>query len=233
MADSIIFHRLSDNANDIGREVVRKAVKAILAETDADVITIKRADRDRIAMIECYVGGGEFYLVVTPDNKISMRLVTDIPGSSSSTYAITTIERGAKNGKKIRVAVRKIVTEDRVTRYLYSCLSVSETGTSEIGFKEIASEDNSTKKVYVSVRARGKKGTLNWVLISILDHNSDYINFESTKDEFYLGVWRDVTSAFAGLGMTTSAMQQNDDFSVDAYQGSILVNADVFTKKVS
>lgn len=228
MADSMIFHRLSDNANDIGREVVRKAVKAILAETDADVITIKRADRDRIAMIECYVGGGEFYLVVTPDNKISMRLVTDIPGSSSSTYAITTIERGAKNGKKIRVAVRKIVTED-----LYSCLSVSETGTSEIGFKEIASEDNSTKKVYVSVRARGKKGTLNWVLISILDHNSDYINFESTKDEFYLGVWRDVTSAFAGLGMTTSAMQQNDDFSVDAYQGSILVNADVFTKKIS
>lgn len=130
MADSMIFHRLSDNANDIGREMVRKAVKAILAETDADVITIKRADRDRIAMIECYVGGGEFYLVVTPDNKISMRLVTDIPGSSSSTYAITTIERGAKNGKKIRVAVRKIVTEDRVTRYLYSCLSVSETGTS-------------------------------------------------------------------------------------------------------
>ena len=85
----------------------------------------------------------------------------------------------------------------------------------------------------MSVRARGKKGNLNWVLISILDHNSDYINFESTKDEFYLGVWRDVTSAFAGLGMTTSAMQQNDDFSVDAYQGSILVNADVFAKKVS
>lgn len=233
MADSMIFHRLSDNAKDIGREVVRKSVKAILAETNADVITIKRADRDRIAMIECYVGGGEFYLVVTPDNKISMRLVTDIPGSSSSTYAITTIERDAKNGKKIRTAVRKIVTEDRMTRYLYSCLSGSETGTSEIGFKEIASEDNSTKKVYVSVRARGKKGTLNWVLISILDHNSDYINFESTKDEFYLGVWRDVTSAFAGLGMTTSAMQQNDDLSVDAYQGSILVNADVFTKKVS
>lgn len=233
MADSMIFHRLSDNANDIGREVVRKAVKAILAETDADVITIKRADRDRIAMIECYVGGGEFYLVVTPDNKISMRLVTDIPGSSSSTYAITTIERGAKNGKKIRVAVRKIVTEDRVTRYLYSCLSVSETGTSEIGFKEIASEDNSTKKVHVSVKAVGKKRTLNWVLISILDHNSDYINFESTTDEFYLGVWRDVTSAFAGLGVTTSAMQQNDDFLVDAYQGSILVNADVFTKKIS
>lgn len=233
MADSMIFHRLSDNANDIGREVVRKAVKAILAETDADVITIKRADRDRIAMIECYVGGGEFYLVVTPDNKISMRLVTDIPGSSSSTYAITTIERGAKNSKKIRVAVRKIVTEDRVTRYLYSCLSVSETGTSEIGFKEIASEDNSTKKVYVSVKAVGKKRTPNWVLISILDRNNDYINIESTTDEFYLGVWRDVTSAFAGLGMTTSAMQQNDDFSVDAYQGSILVNADVFTKKVS
>lgn len=233
MADSMIFHRLSDNANDIGREVVRKAVKAILAETDADVITIKRADRDRIAMIECYVGGGEFYLVVTPDNKISMRLVTDIPGSSSSTYAITTIERGAKNSKKIRVAVRKIVTEDRVTRYLYSCLSVSETGTSEIGFKEIASEDNSTKKVYVSVKAVGKKRTPNWVLISILDRNNDYINIESTTDEFYLGVWRDVTSVFAGLGMTTSAMQQNDDFSVDAYQGSILVNADVFTKKVS
>lgn len=233
MADSMIFHRLSDNANDIGREVVRKAVKAILAETDADVITIKRADRDRIAMIECYVGGGEFYLVVTPDNKISMRLVTDIPGSSSSTYAITTIERGAKNSKKIRVAVRKIVTEDRVTRYLYSCLSVSETGTSEIGFKEIASEDNSTKKVYVSVKAVGKKRAPNWVLISILDRNNDYINIESTTDEFYLGVWRDVTSAFAGLGMTTSAMQQNDDFSVDAYQGSILVNADVFTKKVS
>lgn len=233
MADSMIFHRLSDNANDIGREVVRKAVKAILAETDADVITIKRADRDRIAMIECYVGGGEFYLVVTPDNKISMRLVTDIPGSSSSTYAITTIERGAKNGKKIRVAVRKIVTEDRVTRYLYSCLSVSETGTSEIGFKEIASEDNSTKKVYVSVRARGKKGTLNWVLISILDHNSDYINFVSTTNEFYLSIWKDVISTFAGLGITTSAMQQNGDFSISAYDGCILVNADVFTKKVS
>lgn len=233
MADSMIFHRLSDNANDIGREVVRKAVKAILAETDADVITIKRADRDRIAMIECYVGGGEFYLVVTPDNKISMRLVTDIPGSSSSTYAITTIERGAKNSKKIRVAVRKIVTEDRVTRYLYSCLSVSETGTSEIGFKEIASEDNSTKKVYVSVKAVGKKNTPNWVLISIMDHNSDYINFVSTTNEFYLGVWRDVTSAFAGLGVTTSAMQQNGDFSISAYDGCILVNADVFTKKVS
>lgn len=233
MADSMIFHRLSDNANDIGREVVRKAVKAILAETDADVITIKRADRDRIAMIECYVGGGEFYLVVTPDNKISMRLVTDIPGSSSSTYAITTIERGAKNGKKIRVAVRKIVTEDRVTRYLYSCLSRSKTGTSAIGFKETMSEDNSTKKVHVSVKAVGKKRTPNWVLISILDHNSDYINFESTTDEFYLGVWRDVTSAFAGLGVTTSAVQQNGNFSISAYDGCILVNADVFTKKVS
>lgn len=233
MADSMIFHRLSDNANDIGREVVRKAVKAILADTDADVITIKRADHDRIAMIECYVGGGEFYLVVTPDNKISMHLVTEIPGFSSYTYVITTIERDAKNGKKIRAAVRKIVTEDRVTRYLYSCLSGSETGTSEIGFKEIASEDNSAKKVHVSVKAVGKKRTPNWVLISILDHNSDYIDFVSTTDEFYLGVWRDVTSAFAGLGMTTSAMQQNDDFSVDAYQGSILVNADVFTKKVS
>lgn len=233
MADSMIFHRLSDNANDIGREVVRKAVKAILAETDADVITIKMRDRDRIAMIECYVGGGEFYLVVTPDNKISMHLVTEIPGSSSYTYAVTTIERDAKNGKKIRAAIRGIVAEDRMTRYLYSCLSRSKTGTSAIGFKETMSEDNSTKKVHVSVKAVGKKRTPNWVLISILDRNSDYINLENTTDEFYLGVWQDVTNAFAGLGMTTSAMQQNDDFSVDAYQGSILVNADVFTKKVS
>ena len=233
MADSMIFHRLSDNANDIGREVVRKAVKAILAETDADVITIKRADRDRIAMIECYVGGGEFYLVVTPDNKISMRLVTDIPGSSSSTYAITTIERDAKNGKKIRAAIRGIVAEDRMTRYLYSCLSRSKTGTSAIGFKETMSEDNSTKKVHVSVKAVGKKRTPNWVLISILDRNSDYINLENTTDEFYLSVWQDVTNAFAGLGMTTSSIQQNVDFLVDAYQGSILINADVFTKKIS
>lgn len=229
----MIFHRLSGDVKEIKNEVARKAVKAILAETDADVITIKMRDRDRIAMIEYYVGGGEFYLVVTPDNKISMHLVTEIPGSSSYTYAVTTIERDAKNGKKIRAAIRGIVAEDRMTRYLYSCLSRSKTGTSAIGFKETMSEDNSTKKVHVSVRAVGKKRTPNWVLISILDRNSDYINFESTKDEFYLGVWRDVTSAFAGLGMTTSAMQQNDDFSVDAYQGSILVNADVFTKKVS
>lgn len=165
MADSMIFHRLSDNANDIGREVVRKAVKAILAETDADVITIKRADRDRIAMIECYVGGGEFYLVVTPDNKISMRLVTDIPGSSSSTYAGAVIERDAKNGKNIRNAVRKIVAEDRVTRYLYSCLSKSDKLTPVLsvifGFKEITSKSDSTKKVRVSVRAVGKKRTPN------------------------------------------------------------------------
>lgn len=229
----MIFHRLSGDVKEIKNEVARKAVKAILAETDADVITIKRADHDRIAMIECYVGGGEFYLVVTPDNKISMRLVTDIPGSSLSTYAITTIERDAKNGKKIRAAIRGIVAEDRMTRYLYSCLSRSETGTSAIGFKETMSEDNSTKKVHVSVRAIGKKNTPNWVLISIVDHNSDYINFVSTTNEFYLSIWRDVTSAFAGLGVTTSAMQQNGDFSVDAYQGSILVNADVFTKKVS
>ena len=94
MADSMIFHRLSDNANDIGREVVRKAVKAILAETDADVITIKRADRDRIAMIECYVGGGEFYLVVTPDNKISMHLVTEIPGSPLHTRMLSPLLSG-------------------------------------------------------------------------------------------------------------------------------------------
>ena len=228
----MIFHRLSDDVREIENEVVRKSVKAILAETDTDVITIKKRDRERIAILECYVGGGEFYLVVTPDNKISMRLVTDIPGSSSSTYAGTTIERDAKNGKKIRAAVRGVVAEDRVTRYLYSYLSSNETGTSVIGFKEIVSEDNNTKRVHVSVSARGKKRTPNWVLISILDHNSDYINFKSTTDEFYLGVWRDVTSAFAGLGITTSALQQNDDFSISAYFGSILVNADVFTKKV-
>ena len=229
----MIFHRLSDDVKDIENKVVRKVVKAILAETDADVITIKKRDRGHINILECYVGGGEFYLVVTPDNKISMRLVTDIPGSSSSTYAGAVIKRDAKNGKKIRAAVRGIVAEDRVTRYLYSYLSSSETDTSVIGFKEIVSEDNSTKKVHVSVSARGKKRTPKWVLISILDHNSDYINFESTTDEFYLGVWQDVTSAFAGLGMTTSSIQQNSDFSVDAYQGSILVNADVFTKKIS
>lgn len=233
MTDSMIFHRLSDNVKDIENEVARKSVKAILAETDADVITIKKMDRGRINTLECYVGGGEFYLLVTPDNKISMHITTDIPGSSSSTYTITTIEQDTKNGKKIRAAVRGIVAEDRVARYLYSCLSSSETGTSEIGFKEIVSEDDSTKRVYVSVRAVGKKRTPNWVLISILDHNSNYINFESTTDEFYLGVWRDVTSAFAGLGMTTSPIQQNGDFLVDAYQGSILVNADVFSKKVS
>ena len=157
----MIFHRLNGDVKEIGNEVARKAVKAILAETDADVITIKMRDRDRIAIIECYVGDGEFYLLVTPDNKISMRLVTDIPGSSSSTYAITTIERGAKNGKKIRAAVRGVVAEDRVIRYLYSYLSSSETGTSEIGFKEIVSEDNSAKKVRVSVRAVGKKRTPN------------------------------------------------------------------------
>lgn len=229
----MIFHRLSDNVKEIENEVVRKSVKAILAETDADVITIKKRDRDRIAIIECYVGAGEFYLVVTPDNKISMRLVTDIPGSSSSTYAGTTIERDAKSGKKIRAAVRGIVAEDRVTRYLYSFLSSSETGISAISFKEIVSEDNSAKKVHMSVSARGKKRTPNWVLISILNHNSDYIDFVSTTDEFYLNVWREVTSAFAGLGITTSALQQNDDFSISAYFGSILVNADVFTKKVS
>lgn len=233
MTDSMIFHRLSDNVKTIENEVVRKAVKAILAETDADVITIKKRDYDGNTVLECSVNGGKFYLTVTPNNKISMRLITEVPGSSSSTYAGAVIERDAKNGKNIRNAVRGTVAEDRMTRYLYSCLSVSETGTSEIGFKEIASEDNSTKKVYVSVKAVGKKRTPNWVLISILDRNNDYINIESTTDEFYLGVWRDVTSAFAGLGMTTSAMQQNDDFSVDAYQGSILVNADVFTKKVS
>lgn len=229
----MIFHRLSGDVKEIGNEVARKAIKAILAETDADVITIKMRDRDRIAIIECYVGDGEFYLLVTPDNKISMRLVTDIPGSSSSTYAITTIERDAKNGKKIRAAVRGVVVEDRVIRYLYSCLSRSKTGTSAIGFKETMSEDNSAKKVHVSVSAMGKKRTPNWVLISILDHNSDYINIESTTDEFYLSVWQDVTGAFAGLGMTTSSIQQNSDFLVDAYQGCIMVNADVFTKKVS
>lgn len=163
MADSMVFHRLRDNANDIGREVVRKVVKAILAETDADVITVKRADRDRIAMIECYVGGGEFYFVVTPDNKISMRLITEVPGSSSSTYAGAVIERDAKNGKNIRNAVRGTVAKDRMTRYLYSCLSNSETGTPVIdsifGFKGIVSKIDSTKKVRVSVRAIGKKNT--------------------------------------------------------------------------
>lgn len=159
----MIFHRLSGDVKEIGNEVARKAVKAILAETDADVITIKMRDRDRIAIIECYVGGGEFYLVVTPDNKISMRLVTDIPGSSSSTYAITTIERGAKNSKKIRVAVRGVVAEDRVTRYLFSYLSKSDKLTPVLsvifGFKEITSKSDSTKKVRVSVRAVGKKRT--------------------------------------------------------------------------
>lgn len=157
----MIFHRLSGDVKEIGNEVARKSVKAILAETDADVITIQMRDRDRIAMIECYVGGGEFYLVVTPDNKISMRLITEVPGSSSSTYAGAVIERDAKNGKNIRNAVRGTVAEDRMTRYLYSCLSRSETDTSVIGFKEIASEDNSTKKVRVSVRAVGKKRTPN------------------------------------------------------------------------
>lgn len=161
----MIFHRLSDDVREIENEVVRKSVKAILAETDTDVITIKKRDRERIAILECYVGGGEFYLVVTPDNKISMRLVTDIPGSSSSTYAGTTIERDAKNGKKIRAAVRGTVAEDRMTRYLYSCLSSSKTGTPVIdsifGFKGIVSKIDSTKKVRVSVRAVGKKRTPN------------------------------------------------------------------------
>lgn len=233
----MIFHRLSDNVKEIENEVVRKSVKAILAETDADVITIKKRDYDGNTVLECSVNGGKFYLTVTTNNKISMRLITEVPGSSSSTYAGAVIERDAKNGKNIRTAVRGTVAEDRMTRYLYSCLSSSETGTPVIdsifGFKEIVSKIDSTKKVRVSVRSIGKKRTLNWVLISILDHNSDYINLVSTTDEFYLGVWREVTSAFAGLGMTTSAMQQNDDFSVDAYQGSILVNADVFTKKIS
>ena len=237
MTDNMIFHRLSDSVKTIENEVVRKSVKAILAETDTDVITIKRRDRGHINILECHVGAGEFYLVVTPDNKISMRLITEVSGSSSSTYAGAVIERDAKNGKNIRNAVRGTVAEDRMTRYLYSCLSSSKTGTPVIdsifGFKGIVSKIDSTKKVRVSVRAIGKKNTPNWVLISILDHNSDYINLVSTTDEFYLGVWRDVTSAFAGLGMTTSAMQQNGDFSISAYDGCILVNADVFTKKVS
>ena len=214
MTDSMIFHRLSDNVKTIENEVVRKAVKAILAETDADVITIKKRDYDGNTVLECSVNG-----------------------SSSSTYAGAVIERDAKNGKNIRNAVRGTVAEDRMTRYLYSCLSNSETGTPMIdrifGFKGIISKIDSTKKVRVSVRAIGKKNTPNWVLISIMDHNSDYINFVSTTNEFYLGVWRDVTSAFAGLGVTTSAMQQNGDFSISAYDGCILVNADVFTKKVS
>lgn len=233
MTDNMIFHRLSDSVKTIENEVARKAVKAILTETDADVITIKKRDYDGNTVLECSVNGGKFYLTVTPNNKISMRLITEVPGSSSSTYAGAVIERDAKNGKNIRNAVRGTVAEDRMTRYLYSRLNSSKTGTPVIGFKEIASEDNSTKKVRVSVRAVGKKRTPNCVLISILDHNSDYINFVSTTDEFYLSVWRDVTSAFAGLGVTTSAMQQNGDFSISAYDGCILVNADVFTKKVS
>ena len=237
MTEKMIFHRLSDNVKTIENEVVRKSVKAILSETDTDVITIKKRDYDGNTVLECSVNGGKFYLTVTPNNKISMRLINEVTGSSSSTYAGAVIERDAKNGKNIRNAVRGVVAEDRMTRYLYSCLSSSETGTPVInnifGFKEIVSKIDSTKKVRVSIRAVGKKSTPNWILISILDHNSDYINFESTKDEFYLGVWRDVTSAFAGLGMTTSAMQQNDDFSISAYDGCILVNADVFTKKIS
>ena len=237
MTDNMIFHRLSDSVKTIENEVARKAVKAILAETDADVITIKKRDYDGNTVLECSVNGGKFYLTVTPNNKISMRLITEVPGSSSSTYAGAVIERDAKNGKNIRNAVRGTVAEDRMTRYLYSCLSNSETGTPMIdsifGFKGIVSKIDSTKKVRVSVRAIGKKNTPNWVLISIMDHNSDYINFVSTTNEFYLGVWRDVTSAFAGLGVTTSAMQQNGDFSISAYDGCILVNADVFTKKVS
>ena len=75
MTDSMIFHRLSDNVKTIENEVVRKAVKAILAETDADVITIKKRDYDGNTVLECSVNGGKFYLTVTPNNKISMRLL--------------------------------------------------------------------------------------------------------------------------------------------------------------
>ena len=161
MTGNMIFHRLSDNVKTIENEVVRKSVKAILDETNADVITIKKRDYDDNTVLECSVNGGKFYLTVTPNNKISMRLITDIPGSSSSTYAGAVIERDAKRGKKIHASVRGVVAEDRVIRYLYSYLSRSETDTSVIGFKEIASEDNSTKKVRVSVRAVGKKRTPN------------------------------------------------------------------------
>lgn len=42
MTDSMIFHRLSDNVKTIENEVVRKAVKAILAETDADMSSPSR-----------------------------------------------------------------------------------------------------------------------------------------------------------------------------------------------
>ncbi len=49
----MIFRQLSDNVKDIENEVVRKLVKAILAETDADVITIKKRDYDGSTVKRC------------------------------------------------------------------------------------------------------------------------------------------------------------------------------------
>ena len=195
MTDNMIFHRLSDSVKTIENEVARKAVKAILTETDADVITIKKRDYDGNTVLECSVNGGKFYLTVTPNNKISMRLITEVPGSSSSTYAGAVIERDAKNGKNIRNAVRGTVAEDRMTRYLYSCLSNSETGTPMIdsifGFKGIISKIDSTKKVRVSVRAIGKKNTPNWVLISIMDHNSVLSEYMARCHQCFRWAWYD------------------------------------------
>ena len=75
--------------------------------------------------------------------------------------------------------------------------------------------------VRIKITGNDSKYDINHVEVEVTGPDGSFIDFETTDNTFYLDLWRAITDAFRGVGVTRDMNQDRPDYLFDVNYGRI------------
>ena len=126
------------------------------------------------------------------------------------------------DGEMLKTVFKGMRAEAQVSQYLISYLSDNpdfHLSLYTVGETLVKGWDGDMARVKIT--GNDSKYDINHVEVEIIGPGGSSIDFETTDSIFYLDLWRTITDAFSGIGVTRDMNQDRPDYLFDVNYGRI------------
>ena len=212
------YYRFSSDLDEINDPRIRLAVEMAF-DAGCNIVQVATNLEDSTNGYGLAIDTPEFSIHAFDDDgwmfKVSARLL-----DGRTYFSIRTINDG--DDEALKAVFRGMRAEAQVSQYLISYLADnSDFHPSLYTFGETLVKRWDGEKALVKITGNNSKYDINHVEVEVIDPSGNFIDFETTDNTFYLDLWRTITDAFSGIGVTRDTNQDRPDHLFDVNYGRI------------
>lgn len=211
------YYRFSNDLDEIDDPRIRLAVEMAF-DAGCNIVQAATSLEDSTNKYDVAIDTPEFSIHTFSNSwvfKVSTKLFDGRTYSSS---------KHVLNGddEELKAIFKGMRAEAQVSQYLISYLSSSpglHLSMYTVGETLVKGKDGDV--VRIKITGNDSKYDINHVEVEVTGPDGSFIDFETTDNTFYLDLWRAITDAFRGVGVTRDMNQDRPDYLFDVNYGRI------------